>query len=118
MIRAMLDDSECLPELMYVLSDEKTRSNFIETAAKNPGKAIRVLAQMEADIKQSASPETAEATSEPKPPAEPKPRAPKPPSEVGGRGTAAEDELHSAAKANDFRTFEAEQNRRKFAKAS
>ena len=117
-IRAMLDDSECLPELMYVLSDEKTRSNFIETAAKNPGKAIRVLAQMEADIKQSASSKTAEATSDPKPPAEPKPRAPKPPSEVGGRGTAAEDELHSAAKANDFRTFEAEQNRRKFAKAS
>ena len=49
----MLDDSECFPDLMYVLSDKTTRSNFIETAKQNPGKAIRALAQMEADILRS-----------------------------------------------------------------
>jgi hypothetical protein len=117
-IRAMFDDSECLPELMYVLSDEETRSNFIETSIKNPGKAIRALAQMEADIiaKRSAPKEQSEKES--KPPAEPKPRAPKPPSEVGGRGAAMEDELVGAAKEKDFSRFESEMNRRKFAKSN
>jgi hypothetical protein len=43
---------------------------------------------------------------------ETKPRAPKPPSEVGGRGTASEDGLRTAAAANDFGAFEKEQNRR------
>lgn len=122
-IRAMLDDSECLPDLMYVLSDETIRNNFIETATKNPGKAIRALAQMETDIVNSRKsappkPEAAPAKSEPKSSEEPKPRAPKPLSEVGGRGTAAEDVLRAAAESGDFRAFEAEQSRRKFARAS
>ena len=55
---------------------------------------------------------------ESKPPAELKPRAPKPPSEVGGRGAAGEDALRAAASSGDFRAFEAEESRRKFAKAS
>lgn len=114
-ISAMLNDSECLPELIYVLSDEATRNHFIETATKNPGKAIRALAQMEVDIAKQAE---AEPKSETKPSADPKPRAPKPPSEVGGRGAAGEDALRTAAQAGDFRAFEAEQSRRKFAKAS
>lgn len=118
-IRSMFEDSECLPELMYVLSDEETRTNFIETATKNPGKAIRALAQMEKDIfGRRSAPTNAEHNekSESKTPVEPKPRAPKPPSEVGGRGAAADDELRAAAASGDFRAFEAEQNRRKFAR--
>jgi hypothetical protein len=116
-IVAMLNDSEVLPELMYVLSDETTRSNFIEAAQKTPGKAVRALAQMEADIRAKQSSQRTEEPEkkEPKSSDEPKPRAPKPPSEVGGRGAAGEDELRTAAKANDFRGFEAEMNRRKFA---
>src|SRR5215469_7832123 len=45
-------------------------------------------------------------------PETPKPRAPKPPTEVGGRGAPGEDALKSAAKAGNFREFEAEQTRR------
>ena len=117
-IWAMFDDSECLPDLFYVLSDETTRSNFIETVKTNPGKAVRALAQMEADIKAASAKTEPLEKSEPKTPAETKPRAPKPPSEVGGRGAAPEDELLGAAKDKDFRRFEGEMNRRKFAKVN
>lgn len=48
-------------------------------------------------------------------PAIPVTRAPKPPSELGGRGTSPSDALESAAKANDFRAFKAEANRRALA---
>lgn len=118
-IRSMLDDTECFTELIYVLSDLETRTNFIETATKNPGKAVRVLAQMERDIAAASSKSEPPAKSESKPPAELKPRAPKPPSEVGGRGAAPEDELVSAARdPKGFQRFEAEMNRRKFAKSA
>jgi hypothetical protein len=119
-ISAMLNDSEVLPELMYVLSDETTRNNFIEAAQKTPGKAIRALAQMEIDIRAKQSAQVATDTDEKKdkPSAEPKPRAPKPPSEVGGRGAAPEDELRSAAKDGNFSRFEAEMNSRKFARSA
>lgn len=119
-IRGMLDDSECFPELVYVLSDETTRNNFIETAKTNPGKAIRVLAQMERDIEaaRTAPGRTETARTESAVPAEPKPRAPKPHSEVGGRGAAPEDALKTAAEANDFRGFAAEMSRRKFARSA
>jgi len=112
-IRSMLDDSEVLPDLIYVLSDETTRNNLIETSKTNPGKAIRVLAQMEADIQAKAKAPVAEKKeAKEEPPAEPKPRAPKPPAEVGGRGTAPEDAAREAARTGDFRSFEAEMNRR------
>ena len=117
-IKQMLYDTDVLPELMYLFSDAETRSNFIEQATKNPGKAIRALALMEADVKAKLTAKPAVEKSEPKSSAETKPRAPKPPSEVGGRGAAPEDALRTAAAANDFRGFEAEQNRRKFAKAN
>ena len=116
-IQGMLSDTEVFVDLMYVMSDENTRSNFIETVTKNPGKAIRVLAQMERDIVAASKPEPS-AKSEPKVPEQPKPRAPKPLSEVGGRGAAEEDALRVAAQSGDYRAFEAEQNRRKFARAS
>lgn len=117
-IRSMLDDSEVLPELIYVFSDETTRNKFIETAKSNPGKAIRVLAQMEADIQAKAkAPVVEKKEAKEEPPAEPKPRAPKPAAEVGGRGTAPEDAAREAARTGDFRSFEAEMNRRMRASA-
>jgi hypothetical protein len=112
----MFNDSECLVDLMYVLGDTTTRSNFIETAQKNPGKAIRALVQMEADVMAKRSAPAPEEKRDSKSSEEPKPRAPKPPSEVGGRAAAGEDALRAAAEANDFATFEKEQSRRKFAK--
>jgi hypothetical protein len=113
-ILSMLNDSEVLPELMYVLSDEDTRSNFIETMKTQPGKAVRALAQMEADIV-GASKAKGKEKSEPEEPAERKPRAPKPPSEVGGRGAAGDDPLRTAAEAGDFHAFDQEMRHRKFA---
>ena len=117
-IRAMLNDSEVLADLMYVMADKETRDNFIEASRKNPGKAIRALAQMETDIvaKRTAPAKVETVEKSDSKPAETKPRAPKPPSEVGGRGDAPEDVRRVAAAAGDFRGFEAEENRRKFAK--
>ena len=118
-ISAMLNDSDCLPDVMYVLADETTRNNFVEMAQKNPGKAIRALTQIERDIEtaRAAKPTEKAEKSETKPPEEPKPRAPKPPPEVGGRGVAPEDALRQAAATNRFGEFEAEMNRRMFRKA-
>ena len=117
-IKQMLYDTEVLPELMYLFSDKETRDNFIEQANKNPGKAIRALALMEADVKAKLTAKPDAEKSESKVPAETKPRAPKPPSEVGGRGTTGEDALRTAAAAGDFSSFEAEESRRKFAKVN
>lgn len=113
-IRNMLDDSEVLPDLIYLFSDETTRNNFIETAKTSPGKAIRALALMEAEIqaKAKAPAVTDKKEAKEEAPAEPKPRAPKPAAEVGGRGTAPEDAALEAARTGDYRSFEAEMNRR------
>jgi hypothetical protein len=116
-IRALVDDSDVMTDLLYTLSDEKTLANFLETAKTNPGKAVRVLRDMERDIEAAIEKPAAEKpgtkkTDKEDTPAEPKPRAPKPPSEVGGRGTGHEDPSVAAARSGDFRTFEAEQNRR------
>ena len=114
----MLYNTDVLPELMYLFTDKETRDNFIEQAQKNPGKTIRVLAQMKADVKAKLTAKPAVKKSESEPPAEIKPRAPKPPSEVGGRGAVGDNPLRTAAAANDFSGFDAEQSRRKFAKAN
>jgi hypothetical protein len=116
-IRALIDESDVMTDLLYTLSDEKTLANFLETAKTSPGKAVRVLRDMERDIEAAIAKPAAEKPGTKKAdkeetPAEPKPRAPKPPSEVGGRGTGHEDAAVAAARAGDFGAFEAEQNRR------
>src|SRR6185437_603640 len=110
-IQGFVNDSEVLGELLYTLADQETLSKLLETAKGNPGKALRVLRDMELDIQK--------ALSEPKEKVpETKPRAPKPPSEVGGRGAATEDPAVSAAKDGNFSAFDAEQRRRYMRAAS
>lgn len=112
-LAADINGSEVLGELLYTLADETTRNNLLETAKTNPGKALRVLHLMEADIQKALS-KPAEVKPEGKAP-ETKPRAPKPPSEVGGRGAATEDADKAAAREGKFSDFEAEQKRKYFA---
>jgi len=112
-IKAFINDSEVLGELLYTLSDSTTLNNLLETAKTNPGKALRVLRDMELDVQKALlKPEVkVEAKPEEKTP-ETKPRAPRPPSEVGGRGAATEDAATAAARDGNFSAFDAEQKRR------
>lgn len=115
-VHSFLNDSEVTPELLYALSDPETLANLVATAKTSPGKVLRVLRDMELDIeKELKAPETTEPTVAKKVPVETKPRAPEPPAVVGGRGAAAEDAAVAAARSGDFRAFEAEENRRRFA---
>ena len=116
---AVINDSPVLADLLYTIGGTAaTRADFLEACRHNPGKALRVALLMEQEIVkelgkgkaagvQDGARETAPAT--------PKPRAPKPPAEVGGRGASGEDALITAAKARDFRSFDAEQTRRALA---
>lgn len=133
-VKAAVSRSPQMEHLLYVLSgDENTVAHFISTAKSDPLQAVRLIFQMEQDIKSElekggSGKEIAEPGKETPargedgkflkkdPPEEPKPRAPKPPPEVGGKGSAPDDALRAAAAANDFRAFEAEENRRRFAK--
>lgn len=116
-IKGFINDSEVIGELLYTLSDSTTLNNVLETAKTNPGKALRVLRDMELDIQKALSKPEAkpdvkpEAKAEEKAP-EAKPRAPKPPSEVGGRGAATEDAATAAARDGKFNDFDAEMRRR------
>ncbi len=117
-VKAFVNDSEVLGELLYTLADQDTRTKLLETAKTNPGKALRVLRDMELDIEKAlAKPEPKEEAKPKEEAPEPKPRAPKPPSEIGGRGASTEAADVAAAKDGNFAAFEAEQ-RRKFMRAS
>lgn len=117
-VKAFVNDSEVLGELLYTLADQATRDKLLETAKTNPGKALRVLRDMELDIQKAlATPEPKQEAKPKEEASEPKPRAPKPPSEVGGRGASTEDGAVVAAKDGNFKSFEAEQ-RRKYMRAS
>jgi len=108
----MLNDSEVLPDLLYTLgSDPKELASFLNLAKTAPGKALRYIALTESLIRE----ELESGTKETKPPAKPITSAPKPPAEVGGRASTPGDQLEAAAKANDFRSFKAESNRRALA---
>lgn len=124
-VKAVLNASPVFVDLMYVLSEPKALADLIQTAKINPAGAIRKIVLTEqlvqAELAKASGKAKAEAgrdesgkfvSGEKKEVSETKPRAPKPPTEVGGRGTTPEDALRTAAEANDFRSFEAEQNRR------
>lgn len=81
-VQAFVNDSEELGELLYTLADPATLNNLLETAKTNPGKALRVLRDMELDIQKALSGERSRAS---------RPRAPKPPSELSARGAAGGD---------------------------
>lgn len=115
---AVINDSPVLADLLYTIGGtEASKADFLEACRTNPGKALRVALLMEQEIVKELGKGKAAAKKDvegevDKTPASVKPRAPKPPSEVGGRGATGEDALISAAKANDFRSFDAEQTRR------
>lgn len=139
-VKALINDSPVFVDLMYVLGESAALADLIQTAKTNPTAALRkitlteqlVMAELDkaktagadkakdnADDGKGGDGKTRDASgkfvsSDEKKDAasETKPRAPKPPSEVGGRGTASEDALRTAAENNDFRSFEAEQTRR------
>lgn len=113
-VKAMLNDSEVLPDLIFTLgSNPKELAAFVKMAKENPGKALRYVALTESliaeelDSKNKPSPTVA--------PVKTQTAAPRPPAEVGGRNTAPPDALESAAKSGDFRTFKAAANRRALA---
>lgn len=145
-VKEMINGSPAFMDLVYVLSDKAALADLIQTAKTNPAAAIRkivlteqlVMAELakaktsatddkdktddnkggdgktrDASGKFVSSDKSSDAASDTT-----KPRAPKPPSEVGGRGTASEDVLATAAKKGDFRSFEAEQNRRMKARSA
>jgi hypothetical protein len=112
-VQVFVNESDAIGPLLYKLSDATTLSNLLETSKTNPGKALRILRDMELDaLSKSTEPKT-EGRPEEKAP-EVRPRAPKPPSEVGGRGAATEDAATAAARDGNFGAFEAEQKRRHF----
>lgn len=83
-VKTFVDESPVIGELLYLLADQTTLSKLIETAKANPGKALRILHDMELDIRKALS---TEKTSE----SRAKPRAPRPPVEVGGRAAVGDD---------------------------
>lgn len=142
-VQAVINDSPAFADLMYVLGEPAALADLVATAKSNPAAAIRKivlteqlvlaeLAKAKGAAKSGADDKGDDTTGDGKTrdasgkfvsdkkdaAAEPKPRAPKPPTEVGGRGTAPDDALREAAKANDFKAFEAEEWRRKRASAS
>jgi hypothetical protein len=119
---AVINESPVLADLLYTLGGtEATKADFLDACRNNPGKALRVALLMEQEIAKelgkgkAGAKKEGEASAESTSATTAKPRAPKPPTEVGGRGAPGEDALISAAKANDFRQFEAEQTRRALA---
>ena len=82
-MKSFINDSEVLGELLYTLADQITLTNLLETAKTNPGKALRVLRDMELDVKKALSNA---------PEMRPRPRAPRPPTELAARGAAGDDD--------------------------
>lgn len=116
-VKALIGDSEILPDLLYALGQKKEDfDKFLNMAKTAPGKALRYIANVESLVmeeleksKGSGSPNGAEK------PASPVTRAPKPVSEVSGRNVPPDDAAASAVAANDFRSAKAEWNRRALA---
>lgn len=116
-VKAMLNDSEVLSDLLYTIgSDAKELAAFTKMAKTEPGKALRYIALTESLIREELESGKGEKKPAAKPPEKQKTAAPAPPSEVGGRAAAPGDELQDAAKANDFRKFKSVANRQALAR--
>lgn len=118
-VKQAINNSPVLPHLLYGLGgNQKQLDNLVALSKSDPIEAIKRLGAIEDLVIQElakasgAKDQGGDADAGKKSPVETKPRAPKPPSEVGGRGTAPEDALVAAARANDFGSFDAEQTRR------
>lgn len=110
-VKAMLNDSEVLPDLIFTIgSDAKDLASFLQMAKTNPGKALRYIARVEGLIEEELSKGTIAAerdatgkfASKPEPaaPAKRGPEsAPEPPLEIGSRGAGPMDESGRALSA-------------------
>jgi hypothetical protein len=124
-VKALLDQSPVLVDLMYVLgSKAEDLAALVQLGRTDPGAAIRKIVLLEKLTQE----ELAKAPSEGKAPAvrgedgkfvaaeetpeKPKTKAPEPPKEVSGRGAVPQDEIEGAFKANDFTVFRNAANRR------
>lgn len=101
-------DSDIGTELLYYMGSHRDELEAVN--AMHPVKAARYLTALEAEL-----------SGEDEPPAPPKPetrttKAPPPTREVGGRGTAAVDELTKAVADDDTRAYINAANRRDIAK--
>lgn len=135
-IKAMVDDSPVIADLMYVMGSKADEfKEFLELSRTNPGKAIRklvVIEQLVAEELAKSSTEGAgregggtptrgeDGKSQPSAaaPAKKTTQAPPPPDEASGRGAAPPDALESAVKRDDFRSFRTTGNQRDLARHS
>ena len=107
-----LNNTEVLPDMLYVLGGKFKLDEFLELGKTNAPKALRLLLTMENDI-------IAELAKSAVPEKEPAPRetkkvtqAPEPPKEVGGKASVPEDAIKTAVARRDFSTFANEANKR------
>lgn len=135
-IKALISDSPVIADLMYVLgtgTKGDTLEDFVALSKSDPGAAIRKLVLLEHLVSQELTHQPVKAAEKPaavsepargedgkfvasgKPPAKPVTQAPPPPKEAGGAAAAPPDEVESAAKTGDFRTFRSAANRRDLA---
>lgn len=122
-VKAMLNDSEVLPDLVFTLgSDSEALNSFLKMA---PGKQIRYVAALEAGIQAelSKSPERNNKGQFQPPPVKRGPEsAPEPPIEIGHRGTGSLDESERALQAaqrgdtNAFRKWKQAEDRKALAR--
>lgn len=114
-VKAMLNDSDVLPDLIFTIGSSKEElASFVKMAKENPGKALRYIALTESLIAEELEGKKGKPAEEA--PVKPKTQAPKPPSEAGGRAATPPDALNAAFQSGDFRTAKAEMNRRALAK--
>lgn len=111
-VKAMLNDSEVLPDVIYVLgSDPQELQAFLRMP---PGKQLRYIAQVESEVQAELDGARKGVTSETKSPAKTQTAAPKPPSPVGGASSRAFDVSDESLSAEEWaRKRTAELARRK-----
>ena len=96
LIRARLNKSTVLADLMYVMAgDEAKATAFLESAKRDPLAALDELVLTERLVKEELAKSGKEA------PEKTTPKPPPPPPEVSGKGTTPGDELEEARKAAD-----------------
>lgn len=126
-VKALVNDSPVLVDLLYVAASKpEDFAALLSEARTNPGAAIRRIVLLEKlvqeELAKGGKPEAGSAATRGedgkfKAPEKKVTGAPPPPKEVSGRGTSPPDEIESAAKNGDFRSYRDAANRRDLARA-
>lgn len=111
-VKAMINDSEVMVDLVYTLGGDGKLDQFLETAKTNPGKALREIFVIEGLVREELAKAAKKPGAKPEPkadekdkktaPVKPEPRAPEPPDDLGGKATTPNDELDSAVRDGDY----------------